>query len=182
MDSETISLISAGIALFAAAGAWGAVLANRRNTLDTISAQTNIGARTSRASVVSANRQKWIDAIRDDVAEFIAVRSQMGLIAASGSMQPSGQDMILAEARELRNRAVMLRSRVDMRLNHAEDDHIALLKALGRYDVELSEDAESELRAIARRIFKAEWERLKKEAAGIDPFVRGSTPAKQLAR
>lgn len=172
MDSETISIISAGIALFAAAGAWGAVFTNRRNATDTIKAQVNIAARNSRASVVSANRQKWIDAIRDDVAEFIAVRSQMVLIARSGSFNPSGQDMVMSEARQMRNRAVMLRARVEMRLNHNEDDHQNLLRAMDEYDQAVSDESDGKLRSIARKIFKAEWERLKKEAAGIDPFVR----------
>lgn len=177
MTADTISIISALIALTAAAGAWGAVFTNRRNAIETIAGQTNTGARTSRATVVSANRQKWIDCIRDDVAEFIAVRSQMVLIGGSGSMQTSGQDAILAESRQIRNRAVMLCARVDMRLNHNEPDHLALLEAMKKYDEEVSHDAAEALRSIARKIFKAEWERLKKEAAGIDPFVRErSTP------
>lgn len=179
MDSEAIAKISAVIALIAAGGAWVAVLVNRRNAIDTIRATVNTGARSSRAAVVSANRQKWIDAIRDDLAEFIASRSQMELLGRHGSFEASGQDQILAEARQLRNRAVMLRARVEMRLNHKEDDHLALLAAMDRYDQELSPEADAALRLVARGIFKAEWTRLKKEASGIDPFVREGVPERR---
>lgn len=176
MTTETIAIISAAIALVAAGGAWAAVLVNRWNAADTIRAQVNIAARSSRAAVVSANRQRWIDAIRDDVAEFISVRAQMGLLKGHGSMKVAGQDRMLAEARQLRNKAMMLRARVEMRLNHGEDDHLALLAAMDRFDQELTHESDVALRLAARRIFKAEWTRLKKEASGIDPFVRDAVP------
>lgn len=179
MWTETIAAVSAGVALLAAAGAWGAVYVNRKNATDTIRAMVNTGARNSRAAVVSANRQKWIDAIRDDVAEFIASRSQMELLGSHGSFEPGGQDKVLAEARQLRNRAVMLRARIEMRLNHDEDDHLALLAAMDRYDQELSQEADTALRLVARRIFKAEWTRLKKEASGVSPFVREGVPERK---
>ena len=172
MTTEIIALLSAGIALVAAAGAWGAVFTNRANAKDMIAAQTNIGARTSRATVVSANRQKWIDAIRDDVAAFIAVRSQMVSLAGHQPWGDNGKDAILAESRQLRNEAIMLRARIEMRLNLTEEEHLALLAALDRYDQELSEDANVQLRSAARLIFDIEWKRLKKEASGIEPFVK----------
>lgn len=181
MTTETLTYISAGIALLAAAGAWSAVFVNRQNNKDTIRAMVNTGARTSRASVVSGNRQKWIDAIRADIAEFIGTRRQMELLSGSGSDDIAGRDAILAEARQLRNRAIMLRARVEMRLNlEKEGDHGALLAAMDRYDQELSDEADKNLRLIARKIFKAEWERLKKEAAGIDPFVRESVEPRRI--
>lgn len=176
MTSDAIAIISAGVALVAAAGAWAAVLVNRWNAKDTIRAQVNIAARSSRATVVSANRQKWIDAIREDVADFIAIRAQMRLLDGHGSMEIAGQDRMLAEARELRDKATMLRARVEMRLNHDEDDHLTLLAAMDRFDQELTQETDAALRLAARRIFKAEWTRLKKEASGIDPFVREAVP------
>lgn len=180
MENQTIAVTSAVVALFAAAAAWGAVFVNRWNATDTIKAQTNIGARNSRAAVVSANRQKWIDAIRDDISEFISARAQLrglkSLVAAG-----SEKDDLLREARDLKARTVLLRARVDLRLNHNEEQHIALLSAMERFDQDASPAAELGLKTTARGIFKAEWTRLKKEASGLDPFVReGTAPRKSL--
>ncbi|GGD87202.1 hypothetical protein GCM10011515_03380 [Tsuneonella deserti] len=174
-----IAAVSAGIALLAAGGAWGAVLVNRRNATDTIRAMVNTGARTSRAAVVSANRQKWIDAIRDDVAEFISVRSQLKGLENLHRDLGAASDHLPAEERLLRTRLLMLRARVEMRLNHDEDEHFALLSAMDRYDEKASQVADLALRTKARSIFKAEWTRLKKEASGIDPFVREVVPERR---
>lgn len=179
MASEAIAVVSAGIALLAAGGAWGAVFVNRRNATDTIRAQVNIGARNSRASVVSANRQKWIDAVRDDMAEFISAGRHLRGLKSVGSDERAGQDAIMAEARKLRAKLDMLRARVEMRLNPDEDEHVQLLEMMDRYDQEGTTVANLALRTLARSIFKAEWTRLKKEASGIDPFVREAVPERE---
>jgi hypothetical protein len=172
MTPENIALLSAIVAIASAAAAWSALFVQRRNATDTINAQVNIGARNSRASVVSANRQKWIDSIRDDVADFIATRSQLEGLKRAGSFQRAGQDALLTEERLLQKHLLMLRVRVELRINHKEQPHLGLLGALDRYDTEYSADADRDLRLRAGAIFKEEWERLKREAAGTDPFVR----------
>lgn len=166
-------MISAGIALLAAAGAWGAVLVNRWNATDTIRAQINTGARASRAAVVSANRQKWIDEIRDDVAEFISLRKldayRTALAQRMNSMEPTHAEQM--ETLVIKER---LLARIEMRLKWTgpdpEDDHKALVAALHNYAANAGQ--EDAVKTIASKIFKDEWERLKKEASGIDPFVR----------
>lgn len=177
--AETIALGAALIALISAAAAWGAIIANRRTARETIRAQINIAARNSRAAVVSANRQKWIDAIRDDLAEFISTRSRIGALKFAGSFDNGGQDKLLTEERELRAKLIMLQSRINMRLNHDEDDHVALIDALRRHDEEGAGSSETRLRAQGRKIFKDEWRRLKKEASGIDPLVKEIVPPRR---
>ena len=182
MSSEVIAAVSAGISLLAAGGAWGAVLVNRWNAKDAIAAQVNTRARSARATMVGANRQRWIDAIRDDIAHFIASRAQLRVLEKAGSMERLGQDALLAEERTLRTELVMLRARVEMRLNPDEDEHEKLLELMDRYDQDPTTVAALALRTKARRIFKIEWTRLKKEASGVDPFVRESaSPTKGLA-
>jgi hypothetical protein len=66
----------------------------------------------------------------------------------------------------------MLRARIELRINRHETDHLDLLAVLDRYSHDFSKEADAELRQRASDIFKFEWERLKKEAAGIDPFVK----------
>lgn len=180
MTSETISMISAGIALLAAGGSWGAVFVNRWNAADTIRTQINTGARTSRAAVVSANRQKWIDAIRDDVAEFISVRKldayRTSLAHQTNRTEPTHEQQM--ETLVIKER---LLARIEMRLNwtgpKAEDDHKALVAAL--HDYAENAGREEPVKTIASKIFKEEWERLKKEASGIDPFVREAVPERK---
>lgn len=171
MSTASIALLSALVAMASAAAAWGAVFMQRKNTTDSIRAQINIAARNSRAAVVSANRQKWIDALRDDIAEFVATRAQIEGLSRGSSFNLYSQEGIA-----LRTRVFMLRSRIELRINRNEPEHQALLDALDRYGREASDEADIELRKQASAIFKAEWERLKKEASGIDPFVRENLP------
>jgi hypothetical protein len=160
MTSESIALLSALIALASAAAAWGALLVHRRNATETVNAQVNIAARNSRATVVSANRQRWIDAIRDDIAEFIAARTRLvGAYAYD-------------DKKEIISKLTMLRARVEMRLNPEEAEHLALLAAMDLFRGDPSSQNDKNLRTQAGGIFKAEWERLKKEATGINPLVR----------
>ena len=173
-----MTIISVSAALLAMGAAWAAVFVNRWNVTDTIDAQVNMAARTSRATVVSNNRQKWIDAIRDDVAEFSAARSQAVVVKSmfghAGSVQ--GADALATEERQLRAKLHMLRSRVEMRLNLREPDHAALMDAMDKYGQSADHQDDLAMRIAARAIFKPEWERLKKEASGIDPFVREAVP------
>jgi gluconate kinase len=170
--AEVIAVAASVVSLIGVAAAWSAIFANRRNATDTMQTQINIAARNSRATVVSANRQKWIDAIRDDVADFISTRSQLSALTSAGSFERAGQDALLTEQRALQTKLVMLQARIDMRLNHTESDHRELLNALSLYDQQFSEELDISLRVVGRKIFKDEWTRLQKEASGIDPFVR----------
>jgi hypothetical protein len=178
--AEVISIGATTVALLSSAAAWGAIIANRRIAADTIRAQINIAARNSRATVVSANRQRWIDAIREDVADFISTRSRIVTLTFAGSFHGAGKDALLTEERELRTKLIMLQAMIEMRLNHNENDHLALLQALHRYDQDASDDAETTLRAAGRKIFKDEWTRLKKEASGIDPFVKDAVAPRRV--
>ncbi len=176
---EIISVAAATVAMIGAVAAWGAIFMQRLSVVETIRSQVNIAARTSRATVVSANRQRWIDAIREDVAEFISVRARLLSLKSAGSGGVEGQDALLKEERDLRTKLVMLESRIDMRLNHTEGDHLALLAAIDSFDNSASEVDETELRRVSRKIFRDEWVRLKREASGIDPFVKEAVPPRK---
>ena len=93
------------------------------------------------------------------------------------SFERSGQDALLTEERELRTKLHMLRVRIEFRINSKEAEHIELLGAIDRYDKEFSNEADTDLRIRASAVFKSEWERLKKEASGISPFVKELTKA-----
>jgi hypothetical protein len=62
--------------------------------------------RTLRASVVSANRQRWIDALRDDLATFLRCKS----IATRHDLSSMPSAKIIGDAQEARLEMYMLSS------------------------------------------------------------------------
>lgn len=161
--------------------------------------QINIAARNSRAAVVSANRQRWIDAVRDDVALFISTRKRRDRLRLYAQMERGWfhaeygmeADSMLTNPEDAKSRIAklasnhekendldatltMLSSRIEMRLNtkghFAEKDHLDLVEILSKF--ERGRVDEDYLMEVAQKIFKFEWERLKKEASGLRHFVR----------
>ncbi len=74
-----------------------------------------------------------------------------------------------------------LLARIEIRLKwtgpNAEHDHKALVAAMHHYASNAGQ--EEAVKKVASKIFKDEWERLKTEASGIDPFVREVVPERQ---
>jgi hypothetical protein len=170
-DATAIALASAIFSLGSAAAAWAAVSVGRKNAMDAIEAQTNIAARSSRASVVSASRQKWIDALREDVADFLSAVSAAYDLRSSGSMAQSGRDALMAEERQCDSKLRMLRNRIELRLNPNETGHQLLLDGLDDHaNTHTAATAEIVI-SRAKGILKDEWERLKREAIGVRPIV-----------
>jgi len=166
-----VSLLSAGVALVATLAAWASIWMQRGNTKRLIRAQLTIASRQSRASVVSASRQRWIDALREDIAEFLSVENAFRSLRSAGSFIASGHDAINAEARALEQKRRLLRKRIELRLNPTEDEHEALLQAMDAYMQTDDGVKEKEVRVRTKEILKLEWERVKREAAGTEPFA-----------
>jgi hypothetical protein len=167
-----VPLVSSLIALASAAAAWGTVYANRKNATETINSQTNIAARTARATVVSANRQRWIDALRDDLADYMATTQQVISLLKAGSFNAGGQDLLLTEQRRSEYDLRRIRIRIELRLNLTETEHVELLRLMDQFWEDSGAANDRTLRSHANSIFKTEWERLKKEALGIDPLIK----------
>jgi hypothetical protein len=122
-----------------------------------------VTGRAVRLVKISEHRQNWINALRDDVAEFIA---------DAHSVQADTKDLIslspeLAQRDELQRRintkkdgADTLLLKIILRLNPKEDDHIELEKLLNELREGKAINAELEKRAIeqARIVFKREWD------------------------
>ena len=125
-----------------------------------------VAKRQIRASVVSTSRQKWIDSLRDQLAEFIAAAHVMGL--------HRGLNMI--ETPEVNSRLEQLRlieSKVLLLLNPDEADHKVLAATIGALIPQLFGGDELAKRKLAQEalpriteqsqsILKREWERLKR--------------------
>lgn len=125
-----------------------------------------IARRQIRASVVSTNRQKWIDQLRDQLAELITSINFLNL-------QRSLHHLSEAEWVERFQRAHFLESKISLLLNPKEPDHVALSKTI-RLAVEAmleNEDNRDRSRILdyidsvvqqAQAILKREWERVKR--------------------
>lgn len=131
-----------------------------------------VAARQSRATVVSASRQRWIDALREDIAEFLSVEAAFRSLRSSGGFHVSGQDAIKAEARALQQKRRLVRKRVELRLNPTEEDHESLLRSMDEYTHSGEDHKEEDVPVKTKEILKLEWERVKREATGAEPLSR----------
>lgn len=113
-----------------------------------------IAAEAIRAQIISDKRQKWIDDLRDDIAELMAI-----------TYDPDKNKRKIYE----------VGSRIELRLNPREDMHNTLLRLLqdmrvihpatkADYDEKVNEILNS-----TKPILKEEWERIKSESS---PFFR----------
>jgi hypothetical protein len=176
LPADVVPWLSMAVALGAAAATWRGVAMQKENVRRQIDAQLLIAARQSRASVVSASRQRWIDAIRDDVAEFLSTEDAVKALALGGIRTLAGTDAMIADEEALTRRRVLLRKRIELRLNSAKEHHVALLHAIDLHMASAEPDPirEAEVRDRTKTLLKAEWERVKREASGAEPLT---TPA-----
>jgi hypothetical protein len=125
-----------------------------------------VARRQIRASVVSANRQKWIDSLRDQLAEFITAVRVVGLHRGLDLMEKAEYDSRLQQL-------LQIESQVTLLLNHNEDDHRVLIETIRAMIEQLfagDELAKRKLTAdklptislLSQSILKREWERVKR--------------------
>lgn len=136
--------------------------------------ETNIeiAKRSIDANLISANRQRWIDDLRNLVAEFqttiIVLRPLSRLVMA----EHTNTTEYVRQRHQGFEKATLLRSRLALLLNPSEAEHKELLIAFDtalsiantspeadtrRVEAELSDDIEKK----AQWILKQEWERVK---------------------
>jgi hypothetical protein len=114
-----------------------------------------------RANLISANRQAWIDKLRDELAELFDLLTWQ-FLQRPGTF--SGEEGLKYES-EKRSRIRLLKNKVRLRLNPLEPDSQALLKSLD--DLQAADDANFDRlmeKAVAnsQSILKTEWKRVKK--------------------
>src|SRR6185436_11604354 len=92
--------------------------------------QLVIARRQIGANLISANRQRWIDALRDLISELISLL-MMGAYIKQG-MALRDETVMAANAQLLQKieRALLIRSKIRLLVNPNEGDHRALLDAI----------------------------------------------------
>jgi hypothetical protein len=118
--------------------------------------------RVAKKNLVSPMRQKWIDSVRDPVAEL---SSQLWYYYIAGAdHHPKGPEII--------SKIHFLERRLRLLLNPAEEDHKRLSglfqKAIASVEFKRASEQEmakldAEITECAQRILKTEWKRVKDE-------------------
>jgi hypothetical protein len=121
----------------------------------------------ARVSVLSGNRQAWINTLRDQVSEFLAILA----VAHAGEWSSRTEK----EYDEELKRLVLVGSKIKLMLNPKEEDHERLSDLLteafhtlgGRANTTEGKDAKrgaqltGEIVPLAQSILKREWVRVK---------------------
>ncbi len=160
MDPLVLSFVSACTAL--AASIAGPIVTLR------------VARRQFNANVLSTNRQKWIETLRDMVAELISlIVSALVIRSAWKSKWDKGRGPLREDKALLikLERIVLVESKIRLLLNPNEADHQQLYQAIGtsikrlKAEESLDSDTEVDIETIARLsqvILKREWQRVKR--------------------
>lgn len=112
------------------------------------------------AETVSKNRMDWINVWRENISNFLACAETLRNNCSCTN------DEILKIEKEM----YLARGMVVSRLNLNEKDHQAMLVLMNSFVVNCSDkdfvNQREAILALARKILKPEWERLKDEARG----------------
>ena len=125
-----------------------------------------------KATVISSNRQQWINTLRDSIADF-QTKAKIATLeanlashdAASAAADPEGFDEAMKTMRLLIYKIALL-------INPKETDHAELLSLLRKLwdfcvngdtsDDESLEGLQSSITSTGQKILKREWERVKR--------------------
>jgi hypothetical protein len=132
--------------------------------------QLRIAKRQILSTTISANRQAWINRLRDDLATIWAYAANVRIVRASFTNDP----VITATAQEQAREAHVLLNRIRLSVNTSEGDHRDLVQIVERLwniadtatpnnpNAEGWEQTVKDLMMTAPRILKSEWVRVKK--------------------
>ena len=160
MDPMLITILSAATALVAS-------IAGPLVTLSVARRQFN-------ANVLSANRQHWIESLRDALAELISLLVTVLVVKANfqGTWN-KGLGVVAAEPKRVEKlqRLVNVQWKIRLLLNPTEADHQQLTRAIenaitriqaeGSDDEGMNADIET-ITCLGQSILKREWQRVKR--------------------
>ena len=130
-----------------------------------------IAKRQIQASVVSANRQNWINDFRDSVADFMT-SAKVAMVEGSLAAYSSTEHVANAEAHnEAMRSMVALRNKTALLINPNEEDHTDLLSMMNDMiqhcargdstDIDRHDELSDSIAKVSQQVLKREWERVK---------------------
>lgn len=171
-DASTLSAIAASAAALVAATVAGIQLYIGRKQADaalTSARAALMNAQNAGRHTIAEFRQKWIDNVIDTLCSQHAVAMTV----------PAGQVLPAAEARTLS----AARTKLEILLNPEESDTVALLEKMDAIIASASSEGRNErsaeMLAIARRLLKREWVRIKGELSDPPPTPNKTGSAAQ---
>jgi hypothetical protein len=119
--------------------------------------------------VIAPMRQKWIDALRDRVAEIISTGHWYYVSGMNEVAKLDADEDWDKEKQQVDRKMIFLLNQVELMLNPLEGDHVALIEALKQVrNASMAGDniaeAVSITNDICKKVLKREWERVKHEA------------------
>lgn len=141
------AVISACVAAFAVKSQ--AAAATRQ-----LEAAARSALRQTVASVVTSGRLQWIDAFRDDMAQFLSLMDTAHMPGKDNDLQ----------------RARLFRHRIELRLDPKKEEHGLLLANLDRLlrQAMPGDDDIGVVRDQAKALIEREWKRARDEVAGVE--------------
>jgi len=131
-----------------------------------------VARRQIRASVITNNRERWTEALRDSVAEYVALllsASMVKLTIAQDPLKALGEDHALLQVFE---RTVLVKNKILLMTNPNESRYMELCNVIEATYQPLISDAPQGLPKIhsateaitraGREVLKAEWIRVKR--------------------
>jgi hypothetical protein len=132
-----------------------------------------VARRQFNATVISASRQKWIETLRDTLAELIALlRAALVVKAKWKDKWDRGRGPLNADPAMLEKfeHIVLSQSKIDLLVNPTDADHQLLYEtietAISRLGAEASLEAETQrdiqtVTRLGQAILRREWQRVK---------------------
>jgi hypothetical protein len=160
MDPLILSLVSACTALVASIAGPIVTLA--------------VARRQFNANVLSANRQKWIETLRDMLSEWISILATAAVVRTTWKTEWDGGLAPISARGELLDkveRLVLVQAKIRLLLNPLEADHEELRRAIDAASQRLKaavwreSETEADVEAVTRlaqAILKREWQRVKR--------------------
>ena len=112
---------------------------------------------------ISNHRQAWINALRDDIAEFVKLLERLAYVVRDW-MKDSTAEGVEEKRRVARTELLFIYERIRLRLNQREENHLELEQKLSEFINEplltKLEDRAciNDVIDLSRRILKDEWE------------------------
>ena len=158
MDPLTITFLTASTALIA--GVAGPIVS------------ISVARQQFKASVISNNRERWIEALRDAISEYIAIVTTVVLMARHARSADGDIDWADHEMLKAIERIVLVKSKIMLMTNPTKDHHRdlcqcieAVHRALVSKEKRDPEHWRPHLEAITRAghtVLEIEWARVKR--------------------
>ena len=158
MDQLTITFLTASTALIA--GVASPIVS------------LSVARRQFKASVVSSNRQRWIEVLRDAIAEYIAMVTSVALSAQQASVAGTQIADAESEMHKVAERIVFMRCKILLMINPSKDVHRELRESIDAIHHVLVEKKTIDLgqwrghlesiTVSGHAVLDAEWQRVKR--------------------